>query len=146
VYKALLIDLIHAHGAILKVKELKTLHKELATDIKFIAQCSAMYYNQKYSIGPTLKEGDRVYLLRKNIKTKRLSNKLDHKKLGPFKIDKKVGTVSYKLLLPRTINIHPVFHISLLEPAPEGAPPAPITKIQLVNLNAEYKVKKILDY
>jgi len=33
-----------------------------------------------------LKEGDKAYLLRKNIKTKRLSDKLDHKKLGPFEI------------------------------------------------------------
>ena len=145
IYKAPLIDSAHAHGAILKVEELKTLHEELATDIKFIAQRSAMYYNRKHSIGPTLKEGDRVYLLRKNIKTKRPSDKLDHRKLGPFRIDKKVGTVSYRLLLPRTMNIYPVFHISLLEPAPKGAPPAPITEIQPVNPNAEYEVEKILD-
>jgi hypothetical protein len=44
------------------------------------------------------------------------------------------------------MNIFPVFYISLLEPAPPGAPPAPITEINPVNPNAEYEVKKILDY
>ena len=46
---------------------------------------------------PLLKEGDKVYLLYKNIKTKRLSNKLDFKKLGPFRILKKIRIVNYKL-------------------------------------------------
>ncbi len=36
-YNALLINSAHAEGAIIKVKELKTLYKELAIDIKFIA-------------------------------------------------------------------------------------------------------------
>ena len=45
-----------------------------------------MYYNKKHSVGPTLKKGDKVYLLQKNVVTKRPSDKLDHKKLGPFEI------------------------------------------------------------
>lgn len=96
-------------------------------------------------MGPTLKEGDKVYLLRKNIQTKRPSSKLDHKKLGPFKIQKVVGPVNFRLQLPKTMNIHPVFHISLLEYAPPGAAPAPITEIQPVNPNAEYEVSQVLD-
>ena len=52
-----------------KVEELKALHKELSSDIKFIVARSATYYNKKHSMGPTLKEGEKVYLLRKNIKT-----------------------------------------------------------------------------
>jgi hypothetical protein len=36
-YKAPLIDSAHAQGVIVKVEELKTLHQELVTDIKFIA-------------------------------------------------------------------------------------------------------------
>ena len=32
------------------------------------------------------KEGDKVYLLRKNIKIKRLSNKLDYRKLRLYKV------------------------------------------------------------
>ena len=68
-----------------------------------------------------------VYLLRKNIKIKRLSNKLDHMKLRLFRIRKKLGPVTFKLILPKEMRIHPVFHKSLLEPAPENAlRPGPI--------------------
>ena len=62
-----------------------------------------MYYNKKHSVGPTLKKGDKVYLLRKNIVTKRPSDKLDHKKLGPFEIIKVKGLVNYRLKLLKTI-------------------------------------------
>ena len=130
VYKVLLVDSIYTQGAIMKVEELKTLYQELVTDIKFITQRAAIYYNRKHSVGPELKEGDKVYLFRKNVKTKRPSDKLDHKKLGPFKIDKKIGSVNYKLKLPKIMEIHPVFHISLLELALPGAPTTPVTEVQ----------------
>ena len=54
-----------------------------------------IYYNKKRRIGPILKEKNKVYLLRNNISTKRLSNKLDYKKLGLFKILKAKGLVNY---------------------------------------------------
>jgi hypothetical protein len=66
--------------------------------------------------------------------------------LGLFKIKALKGRLNYKLALPKNINIFLVFHISLLELAPLGAPLAPITEIEPVNPNAEYKVEKILDY
>jgi len=135
----------NADFAMVLVDRIKSLHKELSLDIKFISQQSAHYHNQKRSMEPTLKKGDKVYLLRRNIKTKRPSDKLDHKKLGPFKIEKVLGPVNYRLSLPKTMNIHPVFHISLLEPAPPGAPEAPVTEIDPVNPNAEYEVETVLD-
>ena len=54
-------------------------------------------------MGPMLKEGEKVYLLRKNIKTQRLNNKLDHKKLGLFEIIEAKGLVNYRLKLPKSI-------------------------------------------
>ena len=60
----------------------------------------AKYTNQKRIKGPIFKKEDKVYLLRQNIKTKRPSNKLNHKKIGPFKISKKLLDINYKLLLP----------------------------------------------
>ena len=86
-----------------------------------------------------------MYLIRRNIKTKRLSAKLDHIKLGPFKIEKQIGLVNYRLKLPQSIRkIHPTFYISLLEPAPEN------TKIDdqveiASDTEDEYKVEDILD-
>jgi hypothetical protein len=93
-----------------------------------------------------LKEGDKIYLIQRNIQTKQPSTKLDHKKLGLFKIKRVIGPINYELVLPKTINIHPVFHISLLEPVLPGALLVPVTEIELVNPNAEYKVEEILDH
>jgi hypothetical protein len=41
--------------------------------------------------------------------------KLHSKYYGPFKILQCVGNVAYKLLLPTSVNIHPVFHVSQLK-------------------------------
>ncbi|KAK1482998.1 hypothetical protein CABS01_02734, partial [Colletotrichum abscissum] len=46
-----------------------------------------------------LKKGDSTYFFYYNIKTKRLSNKLNYKKLKLFKIIKKVLLINYKLKL-----------------------------------------------
>jgi hypothetical protein len=93
-----------------------------------------------------LKKGDKVYLIQRNIQTKQPSTKLDHKKLGLFKIKRIIGLVNYKLVLPKTMNIHPVFHISLLELVLPGILPAPVTEIEPVNPNIKYEVEEILDH
>ena len=67
-----------------------------------------------------------VYLLRKNIKTKQSSDKLNQIKLEPFRIQKKLGPVIFRLKLLQHIRIYPVFHISLLEKVSENAKREPI--------------------
>ena len=89
-------------------------------DIEFLLQRLVFYYNKYRSRGPILKEGDKVYLLRKNIETTRPSKKLNYIKIGPFKIVRNIKDTSYKLELLEGIKIHPIFHVSLLEPAPTG--------------------------
>ena len=59
------------------------------------------YYNPKRSKGPILEEGGKVYLLRQNIRSKRPYEKLDFKKYGPYKIEKKFSDLVYKLKLPK---------------------------------------------
>jgi hypothetical protein len=93
-----------------------------------------------------LKKKNKVYLIQRNIQTKRLNTKLDHKKLRLFKIKKVAGLVNYELALPKTINIHLVFHISLLELVLLGVLLVLIIEIEPVNPNTEYKIKKILDH
>lgn len=60
--------------------------------------------------------GQEVLLNAKNLSWPAdVSKKLVPKYLGPFKIDAVLGPVNYRLQLPRTLPIHPVFHVSLLK-------------------------------
>ena len=83
----------------------------------------------------------------KNIRTKRPAKKLDHRFLGPFSIEEAVGKQAYRLKLPQTYSrIHPVFHVSLLEPyfqreGADNAPPEPLP----VEGQDEWEVEEILD-
>ncbi|MBW0510591.1 hypothetical protein O181_050306 [Austropuccinia psidii MF-1] len=83
------------------------------------------------------------------------SNQLDPPKsserwLGPFLILKKVSTHAYRLKLPSQLkSIHPVFHISLLEPVKTSTipnrnqepPPPPI----FIEEEEELEVSQMLD-
>jgi len=100
---------ILAQKGILKADQLKELHRQLSLDNQFIAYRAAMYYNQRHQEAPEFKKGDKVYLLRKNIKTQRPSNKLDFKKIGPFEIEERIGKVNYKLRLPEKYADTPCF-------------------------------------
>ncbi len=64
------------------------------------------YYNKKRSKGLDLKEGNKVWLLYKNFKSRRLSKKLDYIKLGLFKIATKILKIIYRLDLPEKIKIY----------------------------------------
>jgi len=64
------------------------------------------YYNLKKSKGLDLKEGDKVWLLYKNFKSRQLSKKLDHVKIGLFKIAGKILEVMYRLNLLVKIKIY----------------------------------------
>jgi hypothetical protein len=130
----------------LQVLDLKLFYRELTVDLVFFTKRIISYYDKYYNIKPILKKRNKIYLIQRNIQTKQPNTKLDHKKLGLFKIKKVVGLVNYKLVLPKTMNIYPVFHISLLEPVLPGVLPAPITEIEPVNPNTEYEIEEILDY
>jgi hypothetical protein len=49
-------------------------------------------------------------------------------------------------VLPKTINIYPVFYISLLELVLLGVLLVLVIEIELVNPNTKYKIEEILDY
>jgi hypothetical protein len=103
-----------------------------------------MYYNKSKLERPRFREENLVYLLRRNIKITRPSNKLDHKKLGLFKIKRNIKDISYKLYFSFTIRIHSVFHISLLEPADLDTSAGSVSEIY-PNLQKEvYTVEKVL--
>ena len=124
------------------------LHKELKTDIKFLSHRSAFYHNQHHAGAPTLKERDKVYLLQKNIKMTRPSNKLDHAKIRPFKIIRNIKETSFKLELPESMQQkHSVFHISLLKLAPVEVPVlTQISDSYLMKQEEQYEVEQVLKH
>ena len=132
--------------ASVKAKNLQALHQQLQSDIRFFNKRMELTANKKRIEGPILKEGDKVYLWRRNIKTKRQNSKLDFLKLGPFKIKSIKGPVNYELQLPKAMRIHPVFHKSLLEPADANTPLETAVEIDESTLQPEYEVEKILDH
>ena len=135
-----------ADKAKITVSELHKLHKLLQQHLQEITMKTTVQANKKRTEGPALREGGMVYLVRKNIKTKRPSNKLDHTKLGPFRITKKIGKVNYRLNLLENMRIHNVFYISLLELAlAEALEPGPV-EISPDDQEPMYEVDYILKH
>src|SRR5436305_11632917 len=99
-----------AKVAIQEANTLRTLYEQIHKDIEFANIRIAKNTNKKRVQEHSYKEGDKVYLLQQNIKTKRLSDKLDFKRLELFKIKKIVRRLDCKLELPRGSQLHLVFH------------------------------------
>ena len=50
-----------------------------------------------------------------SLKQDKKDNKLSPKYYGPYKVLQKIGTMSYKLELPASSRVHPIFHVSCLK-------------------------------
>jgi transposase InsO family protein len=133
----------NADKALITSDQLKELHKRLRQRI-LSSQDGLRKSRQKSKPDPQLKKGDKVYLLTKNLRSQRTTKKLDHVKVGPFLISEVRGPVNYKLQLPDDAKIHPVFHISLLEPADPETPLQTTFHFQTEEED-EFEVERILE-
>jgi hypothetical protein len=128
-------------------ERLKNIHEDLTELIKVTQNQQARYYDAKHK-RVEYNVDDKVWLLSSNIRTQRPSKKLDWKRLGPYPITERIDTQAYRLQLPSSLKIHPVFHISLLDrytesdiPGRSQSPPPPV----VVEDQLEYEVEEILD-
>ncbi len=62
-----------------------------------------------------LKERNKIYLLTRNLKTKKKSKKLNYVKIELFFIKIVKRLVNYELDLPKNARVFLVFHVLLLE-------------------------------
>ena len=61
-----------------------------------------------------------MYLLTKNLKTKKINKKLNHVKIDSFFVKQQKKSVNYELNLFSNIKIHLIFHVSLLKSADQN--------------------------
>ena len=98
---------------------------------------------------PEFHVGNKAFVKAKFFRTTRPSKKLSKKYLGPFEIISQVGPLSWTLHLPASMHaVHPVFHVSMLEPSIPNTlpnhiqpPPPPV----IVDEELEYEISEILD-
>ncbi|MBW0496652.1 hypothetical protein O181_036367 [Austropuccinia psidii MF-1] len=107
------------------------------------------YADRNRSIPPDFQSRDKVWLASKNINTTRPTKKPLERWVGPFEVLKKIGIHEYHIkLLQLWKSVHPVFHVSLLEPVKQSTipslnqlPPPPV----IMEEQEEWEVGQFLD-
>ena len=108
----------------------------------------ALRISKDKPIPVSFEEGEQVWLEGWNLKTHHPTAKLAPQCYGPFLVDKKLSSVTYRLKLPTTMKIHPVFHIDLLMryqetdaygPNYERPPP------EIIEGEPEWEVEKVIN-
>ena len=131
------------------VTDLDELHAELRIQM---TKAQARYQgpaDRRRLPAPDFSIGQQVFVNAEHIRTTRPAKKLSEKFLGPFDIIARPGTHSWTLRLPDHLRtIHPVFHVSQLEPSVANtipnrtqSPPPPVE----VDDDLEYEIAEILD-
>jgi hypothetical protein len=130
------------------IDKMRDITEFIREEITWAQALQQEYANRKRLPAPVYEAGDEVWLDARNIRTQRPSKKLDWKNLGPYQIAKRISSHAYRLDLPESMKIHPVFHVSLLRPAPRPddhipgqnvPPPEPV----VVDNEEEYFVDSI---
>jgi hypothetical protein len=129
--------------------DLNELHEILKSQITIARDRYSTSANRRRIPPPDFKIGQDVFLSSEYIRTTRPARKLSEKYLGPFPIIAKVSEQSFTIKLPDYLRtVHPVFHVSQLEPhfpsdIPNRSepPPDPVE----VDGEIEYEIAEILD-
>ena len=104
---------------------------------------------QPHQIADQYRVGNQVWLDANHLKLPYHTSKLNPKRYGPFRIQKQISPVAYRLTLPATWGSHNTFHTSLLSPYHETTAHGPnflCPPPDLIDNKEEYEVEKIADH
>ncbi|MBW0539095.1 hypothetical protein O181_078810 [Austropuccinia psidii MF-1] len=104
--------------------KLQSVHQVVKEELESAIRISKKYADRNRAIPPNFQPESKVWLDSKKIKTTRPTKKLSERWLGPFEVIKKIGSHAYHLKFPQQWqSVHPVFHVSLLEPVKKSTLP-----------------------
>ena len=95
---------------------MKTVPENVRTTLEQTREAMKKYYDWRVTPQPDIEIDDLLMLNAKNIKSEGPTRKFTPRLSGPFKVLEKKGNRVFKLDIPARWKIHPVFHVSLLEP------------------------------
>ena len=101
--------------------------------------------DRKRRPAPEYRPGQRVWLSARDLHLKVPSKKLAPRFVGPFPISKVISPAAIHLRLPRSLRVHPTFHVSQVKPTKDSSiatkPPPPL---EAADGGPLYKVKRLL--
>ncbi|MBW0545389.1 hypothetical protein O181_085104 [Austropuccinia psidii MF-1] len=114
--------------------KLQSVQKAFKEELESAIKRFKKYADENRASPPDCQPGDKLCLSSRNIKTTRPTKKLSERWLGPFEVLKKICSHAYHLKLPQQWkSVHPVFHVSVLEPVQQSTisnrhqlPPLPV--------------------
>jgi hypothetical protein len=130
--------------------DLQDLHQFLREQIAFACNRYKVMADWVWSLDPGISVGDQVFVSTKYINTTRLTKKFTETFLGPYEVIEKPSAASYQVRLPKLLSqVHPVFHVSQLEPhflnpfpGREEPPPA---AVEIIDGDEHFNIKQIVD-
>ena len=134
-------------GAQLYAHRMQTTHLKAHEALDQTRESMNKYCDRKAKQQPDIAVGDLVMLNARNIRTKRPTKKLGPKLYGPFKVMETRGNRAFKLEISPRWKIHPIFHVSLLEPYRHSNHPGreePPREPEEIDGDLEYKVERIV--
>ena len=96
---------------------------------------------------PAYRPGQKVWLSTRDLPLCVASRKLAPRFVGPFPITKVINPVAVRLRLPRSLRVHPTFHVAKVKPVRESrlVPPSkPPPPPRMLDGGLIYDVKKLL--
>jgi len=131
-------------------ERMRTVIEEAKSSIRKAQDDMKKYYDRRRTLAPVFNPGDKVFLDASDIRTTRPSQKLSHRRLGPFVVERRIGPIAYHLKLPHSMKqLHPVFNVVKLTPAPDdpipGWKPTDHPPPIIINGEPEWEVEEIID-